>query len=81
MEKIFSGIQPTGQLHLGNYLGAIKNWVDLQKKYACVYCIVDYHAMTIPYDPAVMPKNIISQFYRIGLAIFGNFITFRQIGR
>src|SRR3989339_646529 len=60
MEKIFSGIQPTGQLHLGNYLGAIKNWVDLQKKYACVYCIVDYHAMTIPYDPAVMPKNIIN---------------------
>ncbi|MFH2105050.1 MAG: tryptophan--tRNA ligase [Parcubacteria group bacterium] len=59
MAKIFSGIQPTGQLHLGNYLGAIKNWVELQDKYECIYCIVDYHAMTIPYRPAEMQKNIL----------------------
>jgi len=59
MAKIFSGIQPTGQLHLGNYLGAIKNWVELQDKYDCIYCIVDYHAMTIPYQPAEMQTNIL----------------------
>ncbi|MBU1178305.1 tryptophan--tRNA ligase [Patescibacteria group bacterium] len=59
MAKIFSGIQPTGQLHLGNYLGAIKNWVELQDTYDCIYCIVDYHAMTIPYQPDQMQKNIL----------------------
>lgn len=60
MAKIFSGIQPTGQLHLGNYLGAIKNWVDLQEKYDCIYCVVDYHAMTIPYQPEEMQNNILN---------------------
>ena len=43
---IFSGVQPTGNLHLGNYLGAIKNWVELQKKSKCIFCIVDLHAIT-----------------------------------
>jgi tryptophanyl-tRNA synthetase len=47
MNRIFSGIQPTGNLHLGNYLGAIRNWVDLQGGYECLYCIVDLHAITI----------------------------------
>jgi tryptophanyl-tRNA synthetase len=46
MNRIFSGIQPTGNLHLGNYLGAIRNWVDLQGAYECLYCIVDLHAIT-----------------------------------
>jgi len=46
MNRIFSGIQPTGNLHLGNYLGAIRNWVDLQGQYECLYCIVDLHAIT-----------------------------------
>ena len=46
MNRIFSGIQPTGNLHLGNYLGAIRNWVDLQGDYECLYCIVDLHAIT-----------------------------------
>jgi tryptophanyl-tRNA synthetase len=46
MNRIFSGIQPTGNLHLGNYLGAIRNWVDLQDQYECLYCIVDLHAIT-----------------------------------
>jgi len=49
--RIFSGIQPTGNLHLGNYLGAIKNWIALQQDYECIYCIVDLHAITIPQDP------------------------------
>lgn len=48
---IFSGIQPTGGLHLGNYFGAIKNWVDLQADYQCIYQIVDYHGITAPFDP------------------------------
>jgi len=52
MNRIFSGIQPTGNLHLGNYLGAIRNWVMLQKDYECIFCIVDLHALTLPQDPA-----------------------------
>ena len=48
---IFSGIQPTGNLHLGNYLGAIRNWVRLQHDYDCIFCIVDLHALTLPQDP------------------------------
>ena len=52
MHKVFSGIQPTGSLHLGNYLGAVKNWVDLQKRpdFDCIYCVVDYHAITVGYE-------------------------------
>src|SRR5215210_8465364 len=52
MSRIFSGIQPSGSLHIGNYLGAVKNWVDLQHKYESIFCIVDYHAITVPYEPA-----------------------------
>ncbi len=55
MEIVFSGIQPSGELHLGNYLGAIRTWVTLQESYRCFYCIVDYHAITQPYEPAEMP--------------------------
>ncbi len=51
MDRIFSGIQPTGNLHLGNYLGAIRNWVRLQDSYECIYCIVDLHAITAWQDP------------------------------
>ncbi len=51
MNRIFSGIQPTGNLHLGNYLGAIRNWVALQYDYECIFCIVDLHALTLPQDP------------------------------
>ncbi|MGD8810807.1 MAG: tryptophan--tRNA ligase, partial [Gammaproteobacteria bacterium] len=51
MNRIFSGIQPTGNLHLGNYLGAIRNWVDLQGEYECLYCIVDLHAITVWQEP------------------------------
>jgi tryptophanyl-tRNA synthetase len=51
MSRIFSGIQPSGELHIGNYLGAVKNWVALQNRYDSLICIVDYHAITVPYDP------------------------------
>ena len=50
-QRIFSGIQPSGELHLGNYLGAVKNWVTLQHTYESFFCIVDYHAITVPYEP------------------------------
>jgi tryptophanyl-tRNA synthetase len=49
--RIFSGIQPSGELHIGNYLGAVKNWVALQRQYESFFCIVDYHAITVPYEP------------------------------
>ena len=52
MSRIFSGIQPSGSLHIGNYLGAVKNWADLQHKYESFFCVVDYHAITQPYEPA-----------------------------
>jgi tryptophanyl-tRNA synthetase len=58
METVFSGIQPSGELHLGNYLGAVRTWVELQSSYRCFYCIVDYHAITQPYDPAQMQARV-----------------------
>ena len=57
MRRIFSGIQPTGNLHLGNYLGAIQNWVALQDDFECVYCVVDLHAITIPQDQKELSQN------------------------
>jgi tryptophanyl-tRNA synthetase len=57
MNRIFSGIQPTGNLHLGNYLGAIRNWVALQPDYECIFCIVDLHALTVPQDPDELRKS------------------------
>ena len=58
-ETIFSGIQPSGELHLGNYLGAIRNWVALQDSYRCFFCVVDYHAITQPFEPAEMPRRVL----------------------
>jgi tryptophanyl-tRNA synthetase len=57
-ELVFSGVQPTGNLHLGNYLGAIKRFVELQNRYDCVYCVVDLHAITVWQDPTELPKAI-----------------------
>jgi tryptophanyl-tRNA synthetase len=54
--RIFSGVQPTGNIHLGNYLGAFRNWVRLQDDHDAIYCIVDLHAMTVEYDPAALEK-------------------------
>lgn len=58
METVFSGIQPSGGFHIGNWLGAVQNWVELVEKYRCLYCIVDLHAITIDYDPAEMPRRV-----------------------
>ncbi|MBZ1348162.1 MAG: tryptophan--tRNA ligase [Candidatus Nealsonbacteria bacterium] len=61
MMKVFSGIQPTGALHIGNYLGAIKQWVELQEKNECVFCIVDLHALTSPYQPETLQNLILEK--------------------
>jgi tryptophanyl-tRNA synthetase len=57
--RIFSGIQPTGNLHIGNYLGALRQFLELQENNECVFCIVDLHAMTIPYEPKLMSQNVL----------------------
>ena len=57
MSRIFSGVQPTGDLHLGNYLGAIRNWVRLQKDYECLFCVVDMHALTVWQEPNSLRSN------------------------
>ena len=55
--RVFSGIQPTTGIHLGNYLGAIRNWVKMQASYDCIYCIVDLHALTVVHDAKEMRAN------------------------
>jgi tryptophanyl-tRNA synthetase len=57
-ERVFSGMQPTGNLHLGNYLGAMVNWVRMQETHDCIYCVVDLHAITIAQDPGALVGNI-----------------------
>jgi tryptophanyl-tRNA synthetase len=57
-QRVFSGVQPTGNLHLGNYLGAIKKFVELQDRYDCIYCVVDLHAITVWQDPKELPQTI-----------------------
>ena len=57
-ELVFSGVQPTGNLHLGNYLGAIVKFVALQQRYECIYCVVDLHAITVWQDPVELKRNI-----------------------
>ena len=59
-KRLFSGIQPSGEVHIGNYLGAIKNWISLLDDYDCIFSIVDYHAITIEYDPGIMQERIIN---------------------
>lgn len=58
-KTIFSGVQPTGNLHIGNYLGAISQWVEMQNNYDCIFCVVDYHAITIKQDPEVLKEKIV----------------------
>jgi len=58
-KRIFSGIQPTNIIHIGNYLGALKNWVDLQNEGDAIYCVVDLHAITVPQDPKVLSEKIL----------------------
>ena len=64
-KRILSGVQPSGDLHLGNYLGAIKNFVSLQKEYECFFCVVDLHAITVWQDPeqlADKSRDVIASF-------------------
>ncbi|MDR2355603.1 MAG: tryptophan--tRNA ligase, partial [Clostridiales Family XIII bacterium] len=57
--RVFSGVQPTGNIHIGNYLGALRQFVELQAENACIYCIVDLHAITVPKDAAQLRENIL----------------------
>lgn len=57
-DRVFAGIQPSGEIHIGNYLGAIQNWVTLLESYECFFCVVDYHALTIDFDPTIMKNRI-----------------------
>jgi tryptophanyl-tRNA synthetase len=67
-KRIFSGIKPTGPLHLGNYLGALRNWVELQREYESFFCIVNLHAITIPVDPTYL-ANLTKEIARLYLAV------------
>lgn len=67
-KRIFSGIKPTGPLHLGNYLGALRNWVELQREYESFFCIVNLHAITIPVDPTYL-ANLTTEIARLYLAV------------
>ncbi|MCC6816230.1 MAG: tryptophan--tRNA ligase [Saprospiraceae bacterium] len=64
-KKILSGIQPTGHLHLGRYFGAVENWVKLQSEYDSIYCVVDYHAITMPYNPIKLKENVWELIYNL----------------
>ncbi|MDD6191186.1 MAG: tryptophan--tRNA ligase [Firmicutes bacterium] len=59
MKRVFSGVQPTGNIHIGNYLGALKQFVELQDDHECIYCIVDEHAITVPQDPKELRKHVL----------------------
>ncbi|HEQ71655.1 MAG TPA: tryptophan--tRNA ligase [Spirochaetia bacterium] len=69
MKTLFTGIQPTGELHMGNYFGAVKNWITLQHSYTSFFSIVDYHSVTILYEPAEMPARVMD--LAIGLMACG----------
>ena len=58
-DLLFSGVQPTNVLHIGNYIGALKQWADVQHRYRCLFCVVDLHAITVPQDPAKLRKNVL----------------------
>lgn len=65
MKRVLSAIQPTGDIHYGNYFGAVQNWVRLQQEYECVYGVVDYHAMTMPYNPKKLRENTWELIYNL----------------
>ena len=70
MKRVFSGVQPTGNLHIGNYLGALKQFVELQDDHECIYCVVDMHSITVPQDPAELKKHtldIAALYMAVGL--------------
>ena len=59
MKRIFSGVKPSGEIHIGNYIGALRNWVKLQADYESIFCVVDLHAITVPQNPEILRKRII----------------------
>lgn len=59
-DLLFSGVQPTANLHIGNYIGALKQWTDIQHRYRCLFCVVDLHAITVPQDPKQLRANILN---------------------
>ena len=70
MKRVFSGVQPTGNIHIGNYLGALRQFVELQDDNECIYCIVDLHSITVPQDPKELRKHILdvaSLYLAVGL--------------
>ncbi len=79
-KTIFSGIQPSGNLHLGNYLGAITQWVDMQVENKCIFCVVDYHAITVKQDPAVLNRQILDtvKVYLASGIDMGKSVIFQQ---
>jgi tryptophanyl-tRNA synthetase len=79
-ERVFSGVQPTGNLHLGNYLGALKRFVEMQATHPCIYCVVDLHAMTMGHDPATLKhttREVTAAFLAAGIDPTKN-IVFNQ---
>ncbi|HEY7874159.1 MAG TPA: tryptophan--tRNA ligase, partial [Actinomycetota bacterium] len=60
-KRVFSGIQPTGGAHIGNYLGAMRNWVALEERYDAFLCVVDLHALTLPWDAATLERDTLSK--------------------
>src|SRR5436309_15792294 len=70
MARVFSGIQPSGELHIGNYLGAVRNWVTLQHQHDCLFCVVDLHAITQSYKVSSLAQRTIEMaigLYAVGL--------------
>ncbi|MGI6257836.1 MAG: tryptophan--tRNA ligase [Anaerovoracaceae bacterium] len=70
MKRVFSGVQPTGNIHIGNYLGALRQFIELQEDNECIYCIVDLHSITLPQDPKALRehiKDVAALYYAIGL--------------
>lgn len=70
MKKVFSGVQPTGNIHIGNYIGALKQFVNLQENMECIYCIVDLHAITVAQDPKQLHEHtldVAALYLAIGL--------------
>lgn len=80
-KRIFSGMQPSGMITLGNYLGALKNWTNLQDEYDCLYCIVDMHAITVRQDPVKLRKqckDLLTQYLAVGIHPEKNIIYYQS---
>ena len=82
MKRVFSGVQPTGNIHIGNYLGALRQFVELQEENECIYCIVDLHSITVPQDPKELRKHILDAVSYTHLDVYkrqGEYIKYRDI--